>query len=426
MRGSLVHALSSGYGAKVWTPADLPADVLLYWSGGDLTSVAAATDGTGSVSGTDDTSLAAYLADRSTYGRPLVQATSGSRPIARAHPKGLGFSLDPISGRKLQAASSLTGGVSLYAAASFVGADATITTSLPLPFTAAPQSLVTTAGAVDAAHSFLIGLAGEALWVDPGTTYVNGTATANVGVQCVRREIEVHKASAATAGALILLSDHSATYPPSSRLHEVVILSGTATSEQKALVRAYMRRHRRTPVVALSVDSLSAGYNVAHRQGISWRLWDDRWGGCLSVANFGVTGQSIATAITGDPAKLDAVKGDGPNIAIFNGGANGIAGLSAAQVYDDAKAWKAMADARGWRVLLCSIPSGAYWTSIGRAAVVAAYRDLCAANWLADGFAGFIDLHSESIDQQGDGVHYAATGCQTVADLYGDAVEALI
>ena len=120
MRGSLVHTLSSGFAGGGDLASQLDPSVLRYWSGRTSSSLALATDGSGAVAKGDG---AAYLADLSTHGKPLIQATAGNRPIAGLHAKGRGFSISPgpLTGRYLQAASALTGGRYFYAAISFVG-----------------------------------------------------------------------------------------------------------------------------------------------------------------------------------------------------------------------------------------------------------------------------------------------------------------
>lgn len=428
MRGSLVHTLSSGYGAAAWTPAQLPAGVLLAWyNGHDLGDLAALDNGTGAVTGADDSSTVGRWTDRA-QGKHAQQATSGSRPIAGYHTKGRGISVHPGTGRHLIGASALSGGRHLYAVVSFVGANSLVTSEEAAAFAADSQGIVSTSGAVDAAHSFLVGLAGGgALWTSgslSGPAVIDGVTTTSVGRQRRRRVVRFDRNADATSGAINLLQSSGGAIPSLSTLHEVIVLDDSATSEHHALVTSYLAWHLAAPVIACTLDSLTAGYNLNAYQSVPSLLWE-RYRRCASVVNLGVTGQTIATAITGDPAKLDTVVGLGRNVLVLLGGANDIAGVSAATVWSRLQSYIAMARARGWEVVICTLPNGAYWATIGAATKVTDTNALIEAGWEAEGCIGMVDLYPLSLTQP-DGLHYNAADAVLVAAEVGAVLDTLL
>lgn len=414
-----------------WTPADLPAGVLLYWSGRTLASVAAATDGTGSVDGLTDSSTAAYLADYSPSGIPLVQATSGSRPIVGYSAKGRGLALLPDSARSLAGGSSLAGGRYTFAAVTPVGTDgAAITTELPAVFASESMALIAKGGATADTHSLLIGLAGgNAWWTSGGLSgpaYRDGTNTLDVGRWYKRRVFRFDRSSDAATGALLLLRDHGSVIPSRSWLHEVVILDDSASAADLAAVALYFEWHRATPTVVCTADSLMAGYGLSPYNSVPHKLARSRWRGCVSVPNIGVTGQTTTTAISGDPAKLDSLAGTGKNIVVLESGSNDIVGgASAATVWASIQSYITMATERGWQVVVCSVPQGSYWTGLGKAALVSDLRDLIEDGWEAAGAAGFADLWTAA-PSQSDGLHFDAAGTTTAADCVGVVVDTLL
>lgn len=403
------------------TPADLPAEVLLYWSGNTLASVAPATDGTGTVDGLTDASTAGYLADLSAHDRPLVQAVAAQRPIVGHHPLGHGVALWGAGTRTLAATAALAGAQHVYAVLTPVGLDLSSQEPLPVPFKGGRQAIVSLGGTPDEAHTAIAGLEETAqVWLPSGACFVDGVESADVGAQYRRRIVRVSRTDLAT-GPLTLLDP---IWPAQSYVHEVVVLSGSATAEHHALVQAHLSVHLAAPVVALAVDSLSTGYALTTHDSLAHHL-SRRWRGGVSTPSIAAPGQQVATALTLDGARLAAVKGGGINVLVLEGGSNDIYnGALAATVRDRLFAYGAMAAAAGWQVVLCSVPESPLWTSIGKMAEVQTLNAYLAAGWQAAGFAAYVPLGAP--DALPDGLHYTATGVATVAALVGAAVDPLL
>lgn len=432
MRGSLVHALS-GFGAAAWTPAQLPAGVLLYWSGRTLAQVASATDGTGSVDGLSDSSLAAYLADLSPSGKPLIEATSGSRPYVGYSALGQGMALIGAGGRRLIAGSSLAGVRHVFAAMTPVGRDVLrpgAGADEEANFASDYQSYVSNRGVATPAYASVVGDTGTnnifhagAL---SGTAYVDGVATYDIGRQRRRRVVRFSRDVDATTGPLAVLTYGADAIPALGAVHEVVVLSASASAGDLAQVQTYMDWHRATPTVVCTLDSLSACYNINTYQAWPHLLWRNRWRGCVSVVNLGIPGQTITTANGSDPAKLAANKGQGKNICVLLGGANDIlAGASAATVWTRLQTYITAATAAGWQVVVCSVPSGSGYSG-PQQTVLSTLRGLIAAGWSAAGASGYVDLFGLTLTLQGDGIHFTSGDCTTVASTIGPAVDALL
>ena len=418
MRGSLVHTLSSGFAGGGDLASQLDPSVLRYWSGRTSSSLALATDGTGAVAKGDGT---AYLADFSAHGRPLIQAVAGNRPIAGLHAKGRGFSISPgpLTGRYLQAASALTGGRYFYAAISFVGPDTASNGPLPVAFLNASQGIVAGSTATDEASSAIIGLINtNTLWLPNGAgglsgpSTIDGVATSNVGTWWRRRRVRVDRATD-LSGALMALRDATGAMTTNSLIHELIVLSSSATADDHAKVAAWLEWHESTPVVALTADSLSVGYGLTFHKSVAGLL-SGIYGGTVSTPCLGIPGQQADTAAAGDGVKLDAIKGAGANIVVLQVGSNDIYnGATAATTWARILAYLAMAKARGWQVVLCTIPDTALWVTVGKTAVVDTLNDLMRNNWEAEGFAALVDVGAPSV--QVDGLHYDAAGAAAVA-----------
>jgi lysophospholipase L1-like esterase len=390
--------------------AGLPVEVLLYWSGGEIEHLASAPDGTGAVDGLSDASTVGCLADLSSHGRPLVQADPSKRPIAGRHPKGLGVALWGAGTRSLAATAALAGAQHVYAVITPVGPDLSSQEPLPVPFKAGRQSIVSLGGTPDEAHSAVVGLEESSqLWLPDGACFVDGIEGVDVGAQYRRRIVRVSRTSLA-AGPLTLLDP---IWPAQSYVHEVVVLSGSATAEHHALVQAHLARHKAAPVVALAVDSLSTGYGLTYHRSLA-HLLSQYWRGGVSTPSIAAPGQRVETALTVDAAKLALVRGEGSNILVFEGGANDIfQGATWQTALERLLAYGAMASAAGWQVALCSVPEGPLWSGIGRLADVQALNAYLAMNWQAHGFAAYIPLGAP--EAQGDGLHYDAAGAAAVA-----------
>lgn len=401
--------------------ADLPAEVLLYWSGGEIEHLAAAPDGTGAVDGLSDASTVGCLADLSSHGRPLVQADPSKRPIAGRHPKGLGVALIGEGTRSLAATAALAGAQHVYAVITPVGPDISSQEPLPVPFKNGRQSIVSLGGTPDEAHSAVVGLENTSqVWLPDGACYVDGIEGADVGAQYRRRIVRVSRTDLAT-GPLTLLDP---IWPAQSYVHEVVVLSGAATAEHHQLVQAHLARHKAAPVVALAVDSLSTGYGLTYHRSLA-HLLSQYWRGGVSTPSIAMPGQKVETALALDAAKLALVKGEGINVLVLEGLANDIyQGATWETALERLLAYGAMASAAGWQVALCSVPEGPLWSGIGRLADVQALNAYLAANWQEHGFAVYIPLGAP--EAQGDGLHYTAAGAAAVAAAVGAAVDTLL
>lgn len=418
-----------GRQAPRWTPARLASGVLRYWSGRTLRQVATATDGTGAADGLSDSSKAAYLADLSAQAIPLVQGTGASQPIVGYSDLGRGIALIADGGQSLVGGSSLSGVRHLYVAVTFSGTSATVTSEIADPFATESMTVASTSGAVNEAHSLLVGLTAQQLWTSAslsGPAYVNGVNTTSVGRANVRRVIRFDRNSDATTGALNLFQSSGGSLPARCIVHEVAGVSSSATSRDHAALAAYFNWHRTAPVVACTIDSLTAGYLLTSRQGYPWLLHRDRWRGCVSVPNLGVVGQTLVTALSGDPAKLAAVKGNGTNIVVLLAGANDIdAGATAATVWTRLQSYITAAVADGWQVVVCSIPQCPGF-SAGKQAHLATLQTTISGGWQAAGAAAFVDLYPLTLTRQADGVHFTSADCQIVADAIGDVVDDLL
>ena len=408
------------------TIADLPAEVLLYWSGGEIEHLASAPDGSGAVDGLSDASTVGCLADLSSHGRPLVQADPSKRPIAGRHPKGLGVALWGKGTRSLAATSALAGAQHIYAVITPVGPDLSSQEPIPVPFKAGRQAIVSLGGTPDEAHSAVVGLEETSqIWLPDGGCFVDGIEAVAVGAQYRRRIVRISRTSLA-AGPLTLFDP---IWPAQSYVHEVVVLSGSATAEHHALVQAHLARHKAAPVVALAVDSLSTGYGLTYHRSLA-HLLSQYWRGGVSTPSIAMPGQRVQTALTLDAAKLAMVKGQGINVLVLEGGSNDIfQGATWETTLERILAYGAMASAAGWQVALCSVPEGPLWhdvNGVDRMADVQALNAYLAANWQAHGFAAFVPLGAP--DALSDGLHYAATptGVAAVAALVGAAVDTLL
>ena len=432
MRMAVGVGMSRG-APRVWTPFQLPDNVLLFGTPPGLSAVRPNVDGSGTLVGDDDNELAAHLADLSSYGRPLVQATEVERPIVGASPLGRGIALFSEGTRRLISASNVAGLQYFFAAVSFVGANTVRGAGdEPAAFATASQSYAATRGAVDAAHSLLVGLEGtNALWAFDGPAFINGAETYQVGRQRDRVLAEVHRTTPAATGALALFTSGADVIPARGVIHQVFGLSALATPEQRAKVREYMTWHRKGPKVIFSVDSLLAGYQINADDSPPSHLWRRRWRGCVPIANLSIQGQTMVAALSTDPAKIDANKNLGINVCVLLGGANDIAnGASAATVWARIQSYITMAKSKGCRVVVCSVPDGTGTYTSEQRLEIAALRALIAAGWAAAGADAYVDLFG-TLDGvpgvlQGDGVHFTVTGAELVADDIGAAVDPLL
>lgn len=411
-------------GRPAWTPSDLPPEVLRYWSGRTLRQVASSVGGTGAVDGFTDSSTAAWLADLSTHGRPLVQASAGERPIVGYHPKGRGIALVPRGSRWLASADTIEGARHVYAAVTPVGLDLPSYEPLPPIFKLASQGIVTLGGATDAAHSAVVGLQDTSqVWLPDGSATVDGVAGSTLGGWYRRRVVRVSRASDLATGELRLFRDHDGAMPAQSPVHELIVLSALATAEHHAQVAAWLAWHEATPVVACALDSLTTGYALSTHGSLTHQLAGlFRW--CVSFPSLGVPGQQVSTALVNDAARLAAVRGAGRNILVLEGGSNDLYnGALAGTVWSRLRAYRELATAAGFETVICTVPESPFWASVGKTAEVAALNDLIESEWEGAGFVAFVDLGAPS---SLDGLHYDAAGVTEAAARVAVAVNGLL
>lgn len=415
----------------VWTPAQLAPGRLAFWSDRTIAGVASATNGTGAVTGLDDTSKAAWLADLSANAIPLIQGTGASQPIVGYSALGRGIALIADGGQSLIGGSALSGVRHIYAAVTFSGSPVPVTSVVPDPFATEAMTIASTSGAVADTHSLLVGLTAQQLWTSGGLSgpaYVNGVNTLNVGYPNLRKVIRFSRSNNVTTGALNVFQSSGGALPARAIVHQLACTTAATSEEDHANLAAYFDWHLAAPVVACSVDSLTAGLGLTTRQGYPWLLHRNRWRGCVSVPNLGLVGQTMASALINDPAKLASVKGAGKNIIVLLGGVNDIAGgATAATVWTRLKTYIAAAKAEGWQVVICSPPACPGRPEAERDEILA-LRTLIAAEWDSElvGAAAYVDLYPLSLVRQGDGVHFTSSDCQTVANEIGPAVDLLL
>lgn len=428
--------LGRGVAPAARTPADLPAGVLLAWfRGRGLDDLAALSDGTGTVTGADDSSTVGHWTDRAA-GKHAVQATASSRPIAGYSSLGRGLAVfGDGTADQLAAASSIAGAQHVFAAVSFVSPDAARAGGDEVAaFTGAYQAYVSGNAVSNPSSALLVGDTGTSRLLTSGNLagdyYRNGTLTspADVGRQRVRQVARYSRSVAMDTGAVRLLVYATDATPLRAygALHEVVILSSTASAADLAATQAYMDWHRATPVVCCTLDSLTACLYLDDYDAWPALLWRQRYRGCVSVANRGIPSRLVETATADDPAVLDSIQGTGRNIVVLLGGANDVlAGASAATVWSRLQAYITMATARGWQVVVCSVPDGTGYSAPQRA-VLSTLRGLIAAGYLAAGASGYVDLWATAPSLQGDGIHFDAAGAAAVADAVGAVLDTLL
>lgn len=423
---------------RPWTPAQLGSKGL-YWSGRTLASVASATNGTGPLTGADDTSLAAYLADLSASAKPLVQATSGARPVVRASALGRGIAVHGDGASKYLEAASTTAGVR-HCWIAFTPRGDNVARSAgdePANFANQWQAYVAGDAVSNPSSAIVVGEQYSNNLLVSGTLtadyYRSGVLTSPAAVLRQRRRVVAHvhrTASAMDTGRVRALVYPGNILWAQGCIHEIVLADNTLTAGEIAQLDAYFAWHDAAPVVACSVDSLTACLNLAQDQAWPHLLWRSRWGGCVSGPNFGVPDQTVTDAITGDPAKLAAVKGTGKNILVLLGGANDILdGASAATVWTRLQAYVTAATAAGWQVVICSVPqatavSGGY--TAGQLTVIGDLRTLIAAGWAAAGCSAYVDLYALTLTRQADGIHFTSADAALVADAVGAVVDTLL
>lgn len=415
-----------------WTPANLAPGKAKFWSGRTIASVASATNGTGALTGADDTNKVAWLADLSPSGKPLIQATSGSRPVVRASALGRGIAVHGDGAAAvLEAATTLAGVRHCWAAITFRGDNAVrILGDEPANFVAQYQSYVGCDAIANPSAAALVGNVGTNDLLKTGhiagTYYRNGSAASDVGRQRLRQVARFTRTADMDTGRIRLLSYEGDQLWAQGCVHEVFLGSSALDATDIANLDTYFSWHLAAPVVACSVDSLTVGKNLA--QNLAWPhlLWRDRWGGCVSVPNLGIAGQTITSAISGDPAKLAACKGTGKNVLVLLAGANDVLnGETAAGIWAELQTYITAATAAGWQVVVCSVPSGSGYSG-PQQTVLSTLRGLISGGYVAAGAAAYVDLFGLTLTLQGDGIHFTSGDCTTVANAIGPAVDTLL
>lgn len=426
MGASLLSVLSRR--GRPTSPASLPPGVLLAWhKGRHVSELGVDETGPGGVTGANDASTAGHWTNAATAGAHLKQATPGDRPYVGYHARGRGIALYGGSSRRMVGASALSGGKYFFAAITPIGSNGVRGEGdEPAVFASAWQMIASTAGTTDFSRSFPLGQAGTGAFYQgsplSGPCYIDGVETYQIGRWGKRRVLEFHRSTDITSGALTLFRDGDGVYPWLGAIHEVIILSSSATEEHRQLVRNWLAWHQATPTILTSCDSLLIGFEENLYSSANFKLWE-RYRRCASVVGFGIQGQTLATAITGDEAKLDAYVGTGRNVIVLLGGANDL-GAGDAEVLARLQAYVAMAATRG-DVVLCTIPFGSGY-SAGQQATIASVRTSILGGAIT-GTAAVVDLYGANAPTtRGDGIHFDAPGLNTVANAIGAAVDTLL
>ena len=434
MRMSIGVGLDTAMNARAWTPARLPSGVALTWLEGTLADLGSTDAGTGGVDGLSDSSTVGYWTDRAA-GKHLKQATSGARPIAGYSALGRGVAVHGDgAARYLAAASTIAGARHVFADVCFRGGnDVRGAGDEPNNFQGQYQSYVAGDAIANPSSALLVGNVSTNNLLDSsnlaGSYYKNGvlTSPANVGRQRVWQVARFSRNTEMDTGNLRVL-----TYPTNilwaqGAIRRLVVLHSSATAAQISNVQAYMLRMARgTPVIACSIDSLSACLGLAQNEAWPHLLWRNRYRGCVSVPNLGIPDRTLTTATADDPATLDSVAGTGRNILVLNGGVNDVlGGADAATAWSRLQAYITMATARGWQVVVCAPADGTGYSGAHRA-VLSTLRGLIAAGHVAAGCAGYVDLWAAAPALLGDGIHYSTAGAITVADAVGVVVDTLL
>lgn len=422
--------------APAWTPADLPAGVLLAWLEGELGDLGPTDAGAAALAdaGASDASTVGFWLDRSPGAKSVKQATAGARPYAGYSAKGKGVAIHGDgAARYLAAASSIAGARHVFADVAFRGNNATRGIGdEPDNFVADYQAYVAGDAVVNPSSVLLLGDTGtnNISALIAGNYYKNGVLTSpkNVGRQRVWQVARFSRTSAdMDTGKLRVLTYPSGLLWAQGALRRVIVLHNSASADDIANVQAYMdRKFAGTPVVACTLDSLSACLDLPQNEAWPHLLWRNRWRGCVSVPNFGIPGRLILTAVADDPAKLAAVKGTGKNVVVLQGGANDIlAGASASTVWSRLQTYITDAVTAGWQVVVCSIADGTGY-SAGQRTEISTLRGLIAAGYAGAGASGYVDLFAAAPALRADGIHYSTAGAITVASAVGAVVDALL
>ena len=127
-----------------------------------------------------------------------------------------------------------------------------------------------------------------------GSFYIDGCSPARPawGRQGRRRVVEVHFATARPVGPLGRWYGWTAPrLPAEGAPHEIVLLSASASADDRANVRTYLTDyHLAAPVVVCTLDSLSACVNISTRQSLALAAAPRSLRGTVSVVNLGFPG----------------------------------------------------------------------------------------------------------------------------------------
>ena len=427
MGASLLSVLSRR--GRPTSPASLPPGVLLAWHKGRHVSELGFDDtGPGGVTGASDASTAGHWTNAATAGAHLKQVTPGDRPYVGYHARGRGIALYGGSSRRMVGASALSGGKYFFAAITPIGSNGVRAGGdEPAVFASVWQMIASTAGTTDFGRSFPLGQAGTGAFYQgaplSGPCYIDGVETLQIGRWGKRRVLEFHRSTDITSGALTLFRDGDGVYPWLGAIHEVIILSSSATEEHRQLVRNWLAWHQATPTILTSCDSLLVGYDENRYDSANFKLWE-HYRRCVSVVGMGIQGQTLVSAISGDPAKFDAYIGLGRNIIVLLGGANDVlADVDASTVLARLQAHVDESKTRG-QVVVCTIPTGPGY-STPRANVIASVRTSVLGGALTD-VAAVVDLYGANAPTlRADGIHFDTAGLVTVANAIAEATDAL-
>lgn len=411
----------------------LPPEVLLGWY--DVSGVGVAAG------------ACSAWTDKSTHSAHLQQASAGRRPAVGQHALGQGLAVrgDGASAY-LASMQTVTGAVTCFLVASHQappiprGGAAEAPPAFAMSGGASAdldgwQACVCQDGIAHPSGAMLVGQQATNSWlVSPGlglggTCRRDGELGADVGPQRRRHVYEITRDAPAVAGHLRLLA-----YPPAagsstegqlwsrSSIFEVVLLSGAATEEQRAAVRAdLIARHTTAPLVVCDGDSLVAGNGVLTTEAWPSLLWE-RYGATVDVVNLGIPGRTAQQIRAAGVAPYSAlVRQASRRVLLLAAGVNDLrSGRPPATVWQDLCSHALAAQDEGWEVALCLLAPSPD-TETTHPGAIAALNNLILAWWAGP----LVDLRTVA-SLLPDGLHYDAAGQAEAAALVGEMVDDLL
>ena len=415
----------------------------------DLASGGTAGSGTPSSGGT-----AGYWTDTSPTADALVQATSGRRPVVKTHAKGRGVAIFGTGGvgaggAYLETGASKTGIKWAWLVATLIGPDTTRGVGASpvglfnddyhgalgtAPISVSAVLVTGFTGSNNLGQYSLTGYARDGASIS--------AAAADVGLGRRRVILRVEHGSAADAGKLNALRHvgYDGFYMRGA-MHAVIAGSSALSAGDVANVDNYLASYwLGGGLVAITGDSIGAGYGVTETQGPS-AILHEAYNRCVPCPVIAVPGQGIGSSIsplsdtllTTDAAKLSAIKfSHSPAVLVVVCGTNDLANSrTAAQLLTDVQTYTAARRAEGWRVVVCTVPARTKDTDgitawpAGKETQRTTYNASLVSGWSswADGLA---DLDAAAPALAADGIHLSVAGNATIAATIQTATDALL